>query len=130
MAVKGNKSQVGRCNVTQFTGAHVLSLDPDTDLHGRAVGHVQAALEGQQVTNVDRAVKVNSFNRGSDHIGAGIAAGNDKGGVVNELHDNPAVDIAGRVGVVGHHDMGNYGSTELGSITVVHKDLLEIKGPT
>ena len=110
--IKGNKGEVGRGNMAYFTGAHVFRLDPDTDLHGRVVCHIQAALESQQVTHMDGPMKVDPVNGGGDHIGSGIPGGNNKGGIVNELHDDPAIDIAGWVDVVGHHDMGNNGSAK------------------
>ena len=98
--------------MAQFAGAHVFSFNPDSDLHGRAVGHVQATLEGQQVANVDRAMEIDSVDGGGDHIGAGIPCGNDKGSIIDQLHDDSPVDVAGGIDVVGHHDMGDNGSAE------------------
>ena len=70
--------------MAHFTGTHLLALNPNPDLHGRSVGHVQATFEGKQVSNMDRPVKVDSFYRCGHHIGPGKPGGNDKGGIVNE----------------------------------------------
>ncbi len=102
--------------MAHLAAPHLFPLHPYPDLHGRAVGHVQTSLQGQQIADMDRTVKINPVNGGGNHVGSGKAGGNDKGGIINKLHDYPAVYIAGRVGMIGHHHMRNYGSTETGGV--------------
>ena len=126
VCVKGDKGQVGRGDVANFSALHVFSLYPDPDLHGGPVGHVQAALEGEEVSDMNRTVEVYPINGGGHHVGSCKSGGNDKGGIVDELHDYPAVDIPRWIGMIGHHDVGDYGSAKV-CIIVQHCSLPSVR---
>jgi hypothetical protein len=95
-----------------LAAAHLFSFNPNADLHGGAMSHIPASFQGEKIAYVHRPVKVNPFNGGGNHVGPGIPGGNDKGGIIYKLHNDSAVNITGRIGMIGHHDVGNYCSTK------------------
>ena len=82
----------------------VFDFDYDDDLHGAVADIDDLSRTDDKITDENGQMEFYFVDSGGDHIGTGIAARRGIGGRVHQFDDLAAVDIAGDIGLVGHHD--------------------------
>src|SRR6476619_7123681 len=98
--VEGDHRQVGGAGVADPARAHVLRLDADADLERRPPRRVDRRAERDEVAHVHGRAELHPVDRGGHDPSADVAGGGDDGGVVAQLHDPAAVDVARDVRVL------------------------------
>ena len=99
-----HEHEVGRGAVRDDAGAQVFGLDADPHLHRLGAGVVHVGLERDEVAHLHRVVKVDAVYRGRDHERAAKLERAGARRLVDELHDDAAMDVAHVVGVGRHHE--------------------------
>src|SRR5215210_2324393 len=103
VVVQGDHREVRGGGVEDLAGAHVLGLHAHSHLHRAAPRGVHRGLHRQELTNDHRVAEVHAVDRRGHDAGAGVAHRRDPRHLVAEVHDHPAVHVAGIVGVGDAH---------------------------
>jgi hypothetical protein len=110
LLVDRNKSEIGRCDVTQGAVNGVFHPHLDAHLHGGAESTIERGFQNQQIPDMHRRNKVDMVHRSGDHVRPGMAVGGHRRHQVDVMHEPAAQQVAQCVGVVGQHEFGHLGS--------------------
>src|SRR5260221_6463271 len=104
----GHVHEIGRGDVDDLAGEHILGVDPDADLHALGADVVHRCPGGDEVTHEHRGEERELVDPRGDHPQARGPAGGRPGAFIDELHDLAAVDVPRGVGIARQHDLGEH----------------------
>lgn len=102
--IEGDHGKEGRERAFFTFGFQVFDFDDNDDLHGAVPDIDDLSRTDDKITDKNGQMEFHFVDPGGDDVGAGIAARCGIGGRVHQFDDLAAVDIAGDIGLVGHHD--------------------------
>ena len=97
--VERDENDVGAGDVLYIAGGHVFGFDPHADFHRRPVDVVHRRLERHEAADVNGIEKVEPIDACRDADPACMANSGSRAGLVRQLHDDAAVDVAHGVGL-------------------------------
>src|ERR1700733_3357959 len=86
VAVDGDKSKVGRRNMTQCTFDGMFHPHFDAHFHGSTEGAIEGGLQDHQISHVNGRDKVDMVHGSRDHVRSRMAIGRDRAHQVDVMH--------------------------------------------
>ena len=91
--------------MTALPGDDIFSFHPDADFHGCLPYHVDTGLDGEKVADVYGVVEIHAVDGGGDHGAARVFDRHHAGRIIDIFHNHAAMGNAGKVCILGLHDV-------------------------
>lgn len=106
------EGQIGRGDMPQGVGADVFHHALHPDFHGGVEGAIDAGLENENVSDLDRGDEVEMVHGSGDRNGSGMAAGGHGTDQIDKLHQPSAEEVAEGIGIAGEDNLAALGLGE------------------
>lgn len=112
--IKADHGEIAGIGVLSFACLEILRFNADADFHGGSSDIVNRSFESERFTDENGFAKVNLIDRNRDASRAAVARGAHISDSIRHRKNGSAVNIAGGVRVMGHHQISCF-DARLGS---------------